>query len=87
MSRFDNLKKKSAPPPAQPTPTQAIRERTSILAPSRIGKKQIVGYFTDALHKEFATLAAKEGAKQQALLGEALDLLLHSRGLHTFGER
>jgi hypothetical protein len=68
-------------------PTQILRERTSAIAPSRQNKRQIAGYFSQDLHKELATLAAKEGTKLQALVGEALDLLLHSRGMHTFGER
>jgi hypothetical protein len=86
MSTFANLKTKSAPPPPV-KPTQILRERTSPIAPSRENKKQIAGYFSQDLHRELATLAAKEGMKLQALVGEALDMLLHSRGLHTFGER
>ncbi len=85
MSRFANLKTKAAPP-AAPKAAQLLRQRTSPIAPSRVSKKQIAGYFSQDLHKELATLAAKEGVKVQALLGEALDLLFHSRGLHTFGE-
>jgi len=74
--------------PAIPVkPTQILRERTSAIAPSRQNKRQIAGYFSQDLHKELATLAAKEGTKLQALVGEAIDLLLHSRGMHTFGER
>jgi hypothetical protein len=87
MSKFANLKARSAPAPQPAKPTQVLRERVSPIAPSRENKKQIAGYFSQDLHKELATLAAKEGMKVQALLGEALDMLLHSRGLHTFNER
>ncbi len=86
LSRFANLKTKSAPPPPA-KPTQILRERTSPIAPSRENKRQIAGYFSQDLHKALATLAAKEGTKLQALVGEALDMLLHSRGLNTFEER
>ena len=87
MSKFANLKTRSTPDPSPVKAPEVPRERVSPIAPSRLNKKPISGYFSEALHKELATLAVKEGTKVQPLLGEALDLLFHSRGLHTFGER
>jgi hypothetical protein len=46
------------------------------LPPSRIGKKQISGYFDPATVKELKMLAAQTGESVQSLLNEALiDLL------------
>jgi hypothetical protein len=46
------------------------------LPPSRIGKKQLSGYFDPAIIKELKMLSAQTGASIQSLLNEALiDLL------------
>jgi len=92
MSRFRNLKAKSNASPqdrAETTDHTAVdlQQHASAAAPSRIGKKQIYGWFSQELKTQFNIIRAKEGKKEQALLGEALDLLFHSRGLHPLGER
>lgn len=59
----------------------------------REGKVPIGGYFSPELSKALHQLALDESAsgqprvKIQALLGEAIDLLLRNRGRHPFGER
>lgn len=53
----------------------------------REGKKPVIGYFSVDLSKALAHMRADEGVTLQALLGEAIDLLLENRGKHPFGER
>ena len=53
----------------------------------REGKKPVIGYFSEDLSKALAHMRADEGVTLQALLGEAIDLLLENRGKHPFGER
>lgn len=55
--------------------------------PSRAGKKALGAHFTHELCRSINLLAVEEDSSVQALLGEALDLLLRSRGKHIFGER
>ena len=54
---------------------------------SRTAKKMIGGYFSTDLSKALNLLAVEEDSSVQALIGEAIDLLLRSRGKHPFGER
>jgi hypothetical protein len=56
-------------------------------AKAREGKKPVIGYFSPDLSREIAILAATEGKTMQALLGEALDLLMTDRGRNRFNER
>jgi antitoxin-like ribbon-helix-helix protein len=59
----------------------------------REGKVPISGYFSPELSKALHQMALDESVngqprkKVQALVGEALDLLMQSRGKHPFGER
>ena len=59
----------------------------------REGKVPIGGYFSPELSRVLHQLALDESVlgqprvKIQALLGEAIDLLLQNRGKHPFGER
>jgi len=52
----------------------------SKVAPSRRGKKAIVGHFDPAVCKQFKRLALDEDKSSQALLAEALNLLFESYG-------
>lgn len=54
---------------------------------SRTGKHLVGGYFSRDLSRDIRRLALDEETTVQALLGEALDLLLRQRGLHPRGER
>ena len=64
--------------PAQATPGRAK---------ARQGKHGLMGYFSKDVLRAMRTLAAEEDKTIQALLGEAVDLLMHNRGKHPFGER
>lgn len=87
-SRFGQIKSKS--PITQLKPVENYLdskiEKVSKTS-SRIGKKAIVGYFSEELSREFYALAIKEGKTMQSLLGEAIDDLLRTRGKNPFGER
>lgn len=61
--------------------------KTAQRAKARIGKKAIVGYFSPELSSAVHMIAISESTKIQALVGEALDLLLASRGQSAFHER
>jgi hypothetical protein len=59
----------------------------------REGKVPVGGYFSPELSKALHQMALDESVpgqprkRVQALIGEALDLLMQSRGKHAFGER
>jgi hypothetical protein len=88
MSRFKGLKAEVAarttPPPAAASSSSTP---TTTRAKARDGKRAVVGYFSEDLSRQLRMLAAEEGSTVQALVGEAIDLLLQARGKHTFGER
>ena len=53
----------------------------------RQGKKALIAYFTPSVSKALRQIALDEDTTMQALLGEAIDLLMRDRGKHPFGER
>lgn len=55
--------------------------------PGRIGKKAIVGHFSPALSRRLGQIAWDNETTIQALLGEAIDLLLAKHGFPPAGER
>jgi len=89
MSRFDVLK-----PPTPPTLVPAP-EGLKVVDPSlpraarqdRAGKKMVGGHFSADLSRAVNILAAEQGTTVQALVGEALDLLMRHYGKHPLGER
>ena len=91
-SRFKGLQGSIAAKGA-PKVTQAFIEATTgevgttTKAKAREGKKAIVGYFSEDMSRQFRILAVEEDTTVQALIGEALDMLLRARGKHPFGER
>jgi hypothetical protein len=54
---------------------------------SREGKKAIGTHFTPEVSRAMNMMAVEEGSSVQALLGEAIDLLMRNRGKHPFEER
>jgi len=86
MSRFAGLADELAPK-TQPTPVAEQAPASTGRRPAREGKKGILGYFSPELSRTLNIIAAEEGTSLQALMGEAFDLLLRSRGKHPFGER
>jgi hypothetical protein len=88
MSRFKALKSDIAAKAAPaPTPSAETSEATSTKAKAREGKKAIVGYFSEDMSRQLRIMAVEGDTTVQALVGEALDLLMRARGKHPFGER
>jgi hypothetical protein len=54
---------------------------------TRADKKTVAGHYSPDVKKTLNIMAADEGSTLQALLGEAIDLLMRQRGKHPFGER
>jgi hypothetical protein len=87
MSRFKGLQSNLAAK-ATPAPVESITSDTaSTKAKAREGKKAIVGYFSGDMSRQLRVMAIEENTTMQALVGEALDLLMRARGKHSFGER
>jgi len=60
----------------------------STRAKARIGKKSVTGYFSPEVSKALNQMVLDgEAGSVQALLGEAIDLLMRAKGRHPFGER
>ncbi|MGL4968349.1 MAG: ribbon-helix-helix domain-containing protein [Inquilinus sp.] len=93
MSRFAGLKKglepRSASPVSSPISADApaIERRGGSIAKAREGKKAVVGYFSPELSRAMRQMALDEGTSVQALLGEAIDMLMRARDKHPFAER
>jgi hypothetical protein len=64
-------------PDVTPLPRSAARQ----------GKKAVSAYFSPEVSRSLNVLAAENGITLQALLGEAIDLLMRQYGKHPFGER
>jgi antitoxin-like ribbon-helix-helix protein len=87
MSRFSGLKTQLEPKSTSLVPALASPAVNAGRAKAREGKKAVVGYFSDELSRAMRRLALDESSSVQALLGEAVDLLMRDRGKHPFGER
>lgn len=95
MTRFAGLKDDLPPgrlveaKAAETSPTSAgrIAEANGKRRSAREGKKGILGHFSPELSRALNIMAIEEGSTLQALMGEAFDLLMRSRGKHPFGER
>ena len=68
-------------PPAPAAPEQ----RASARPPSRRGKRLVGGHFPPDVARQLKIIAAEEGTSVQALLEEALDLLLVKKGKGHIG--
>ena len=60
---------------------------TTSRAAARQGKKAVSAYFSPEVSRGLNVLAAENATTLQALLGEAIDLLMRQYGKHPFGER
>lgn len=79
----------SAPATSQ-RPTRARKAaETPTVAPAkaRVGKTMVAGYFSPEMARAVKLLAVERGVTVQALIGEALDLVLRQAGKHPMGER
>ena len=80
----------SAPNPAAPRPVRARKAaEPPVAAPAkaRVGKTMVAGYFSPEMARAVKLLAVERGVTVQALIGEALDLVLRQAGKHPMGER
>lgn len=78
-------------PPAGPRTASvtaaSIRQRRSQRPKARENKRALVGYYSPDMCSAIKDLSRIEQTSIQALIGEALDMLLHERGYETFKER
>ncbi len=75
----------NAPQPVVVAPEVKISR--SSRTPGRVGKKAVVGHFSPALSRQLGQIAWDNETTIQALLGEAIDLLLPKYGFPPAGER
>ena len=95
MSKFGAMKQQRVEKAraTEPSPTiEAASGVASEAAPAprsvaRQGKKAVSAYFSPEVSRGLNVLAAENGTTLQALLGEAIDLLMRQHGKHPFGER
>lgn len=74
-----SAKRAAAEPAPAGVPDQGPRERST--APSRSGRKGVVGYVAPELWAQLRHLAIDEGTSLQALVLEGLDRVLEARGI------
>jgi hypothetical protein len=94
MSRkpsFANLRTaapKPAPATAEPTPVSMSSEDKPAQArpESRIGRKQIAGFFTPEMSFAMHMLARRQGRSLQSLMAEAFNDVLRKHGESPIGE-
>jgi hypothetical protein len=86
MSKFGAMKQQRAEKAGAigDSPDQAT---VATRAQTRQGKKAVSAYFSPEVSRGLNMLAAEQGTTLQALLGEAIDLLMRQHGKHPFGER
>jgi hypothetical protein len=90
MGRFGGLSSKlsDAKAAAEAMPIESVElpaQKTRRSA--REGKKFLGGWYSKDLSREVAQLALDNDTTVQALVGEAIDLLLRQYGKHPHGER
>jgi hypothetical protein len=91
MSRFGGLSGRLSEGKANATAVSTepaelpVQERAR--RPAREGKKFVGGWYSKDLSREIAQLALDRDTTVQALMGEAIDLLLRQYGKHPYGER
>ena len=89
MSKFGAMKQQrveKARLPEVADPSERAGEGAA-RATARVGKKAVSAYFSADVSRGLNVLAAENGTTLQALLGEAIDLLMRQYGKHPFGER
>ena len=84
--RFGGLKQALKAEDA-PAPVKAPVEQAAVRSKARDGKKAVVGYFSVEMSDTLRMMSIAEKTSVQALLGEAIDLLMRAKGKHPFGER
>jgi hypothetical protein len=90
MSKFGAMKQQRAERAKVPevdTSVSLSEGATTSRAAARQGKKAVSAYFSPEVSRGLNVLAAENATTLQALLGEAIDLLMRQYGKHPFGER
>ena len=85
LQTFDRTSASAAIPPIpKPTRTKPRHNRkveatasTSVQAPSRVGKKAIIGYFDPSVSKQLKQIGLDKDLSVQELLSEAINDLFH----------
>ena len=76
--------REAADPAPAPAPDQGARERST--APSRTGKRGVVGYVSPELWAQLRHLAIDERSSIQALVLEGINRVLEARGMTPQGQ-
>jgi hypothetical protein len=79
--------KAGSTPKPKPGPVLEVHHGGSAVANARIGKKATVGHFSEDMSRKLNSMAKLDGKTLQAIMGEAWDLWLVSKGEKPFGER
>jgi len=90
MSKFGAMKQQRAERAKTPEVSTSVPVKegaTASRAVARQGKKAVSAYFSPEVSRGLNVLAAENSTTLQALLGEAIDLLMRQYGKHPFGER
>ena len=89
MSKFDAMRQQRVDrAKVDPSiPTSIEEGATPARSAARQGKKAVSAYFSPEVSRGLNVLAAENGTTLQALMGEAIDLLMRQYGKHPFGER
>ena len=90
MSKFGAMKQQRAERArvADTSRPAVVAEGEAPVRPlARQGKKAVSAYFSPEVSRGLNVLAAENETTLQALLGEAIDLLMRQDGKHPFGER
>ena len=87
LQGFDRSPNTALPaPPVVSHQQRKTQAGTAIQAPSRRGKKALIGYFDPSVSLQLKQIALEEDSSVQRLLGEAIDLLFQSRGKPTIAQ-
>jgi hypothetical protein len=90
MSRkpsFANLRSAApAPAPTAPAPVDTPTSPAPNRPESRMGRKQIAGFFTPEMSFAMHMLARRQGRSLQALMAEAFNDVLRKHGESPIGE-
>jgi len=89
MSKFGAMRQQRAErsKPDLITHPPADEGAAPVRSAARQGKKAVSAYFSLEVSRGLNVLAAENGTTLQALMGEAIDLLMRQYGKHPFGER
>lgn len=71
----------------QSAPVERAATSSPHARPSRRAVKHVGGYFQPQVSKQLRQIALDEDSSVQALLGEAIDMLFHSRRKPTIARR